>query len=163
MEITKENIKTVTVAPEYIKKTLKFNGSEILQINVKYPDVKIMPNVLYQKTEKKINDFYGIFVKNFINFCEKRLYKNAAAEFLTFKNNADNDNNDNNRFKPFGAVTNFEVAYNKQDFLRIYLDVSIYAGNGRKNKAKKSHVWKLSDGTLIPFKKFEKIIKQTIS
>jgi len=151
-----ENIKTVEVAPEYIKKTLKFDDSDVLHINIKYPDVKILPAVLYQKPEKRINNFYDSVIKNFLSFCEKRLYKSAAAEFISYKNNPDSDID----FKPFGAVMTFEAAYNKQDFLRIYLDVSIYAGKNRENRAKKSHVWKISDGTLIPPKKFDKIINQ---
>ena len=156
MEITKENIKTVTVEPEYIKKTLKFSDFEILQINVKYPNIKILPNVLYQKIEKRINDFYGTFVKNFINFCEKRLYKNAAAEFLAYKNNAGNDNN---IFKPFGAVVTFEVAYNKHDFLCIYLDINIYAGKGRGNTVRKAHIWNLNSGELLSPGRFIKLTR----
>ncbi|MCL1858664.1 MAG: DUF3298 and DUF4163 domain-containing protein [Oscillospiraceae bacterium] len=163
MEITKENIKTVTVAPEYIKKTLKFKDADVLQINIKYPDIKILPSVLYQKSENKINNFYGAVIKNFINFCEKKLYKNAAVEFTAYKNNS--DNNYNNKFKPFGAVITFEITYNKQDLLGIYLDINIYVGKGRGNTVRKTHIWKLDGGELLSperFIKFTRPVKNKI-
>ena len=154
MVITKENIKTVTVAPEYIKKTLKYNDSEVLHINVKYPDIKILPAVLYHKTEKKINDFYNAIIKNFISYCERKLYRHAAAAFLAYKNNVDNGD----IFKPFGAVITFDVTYNKNDFLCICLDINIYAGKGRGNSVRKTHAWRLSDGCILPPGKMRKIM-----
>ena len=169
MEITKENIKTVTVAPEYIKKTLKFNDSEVLQINVKYPGIKILPAVLYHKTEKKINDFYNAVIRNFINFCEKKLYRNSAAEFIEYKNNAGNEINNinniysNNKFRPFGAVITFDVTYNKNDFMCICLDISIYAGKGRGNTARKAHIWNLNTGELLSPERFIKFNRQVKS
>jgi len=173
MEITKDNIKTVTAAPEYIKKTLTFNDSVVLQINIKYPDIKILPSVLYDKTEKKINGFYDASVKNFINFCEKKLYKSAAAEYWAYKNTKNAERTEEKDeteeteikendyiFKPFGAVVTFEVAYNKEDFLCIYLDMNIYAGKGRGNSVRKAHIWKISSGELLAPARFIKFTRQ---
>ena len=126
-------ITTTAVTPEYVKKTLKFNGSDVVRINFKYPSVKAI---------EKINDFYAHVVKNFMKFCENNLYKSAAVEFTA---------NENNGFKPFGAVMSFETEYNKQDCLCIHLDIDIYAGEGCRNAARKSHVWDLSNGDLIPY------------
>ena len=93
-------IKTIEVSPEYIKKTLQFKDSTVLQINLKYPDIKIMPSGLYKKAGKKINNFYLAAVKNFLNFCEKELYKSAAFEFAAQENT--NNINIIEDFKPFG-------------------------------------------------------------
>ena len=133
-----ENIKTITVTPEYIKKTLKFNDSEVLQINIKYPDIKINTA---DKFEKKINNFYSSIVKSFIKYCEKILYKNAAYQ------------KDSDGFKPFGAVITFETAYNGRDCLCIYLDINIYAGKGRGNAVRKAHIWEYKGGGLVNPKK----------
>jgi len=132
-----EIIKTVTIKPEYIKKTLKFNDSEVLQINIKYPDIKIIPAGKFNKAEKRINNFYGYMIKRFIQYCEKVLYKHAAYQ------------KDKEDFKPFGAVMTFETTYNKQDYLCIYLDISIFSGKGRGNAARKAHIWACKGGELV--------------
>ena len=153
------NTKIVTVTPEYIKKTLEFDNSNVLQINVKCPVVKITPSVDYKKAMKKINNFYDAAIKNFINYCETRLYKNAAAQFLA------NKTDEGKSFKPFGAVITFEVAYNKQDFLCIYLDINIYAGKGRGNSVRKAQIWRIDNGELLApdkFIKFTRPVKQKI-
>jgi len=124
----------------YIKKTLKFNDCDVLRINVKYPDVKILPSVLYQKAEKRINDFYLAAVNNFMSFCEKRLYKIAAAEFSA----------NEFEFKPFGAVITYEVTQNQnqEDFLRVNLDANIFAEKNRVNSVKKSQIWEFNGGNV---------------
>jgi len=138
-----ENTKTVSVTPEYIKKTLRFDDSDVLHINVKFPDIKILPiDGHNKKNAKKINDFYHSAVKIFMRFCEKNLYKNAAVEFMTHKNNNGDDNNI--QFKPFGAVITFEVTENQQDLLQIYLDINIFAGKGQVISIRKSHVWQFN-------------------
>jgi len=157
-----ENIhtKTVEVTLEYIKKPLKFNESNVLQINIKYPDVKILSSGGdFVKAEKKINIFYDAIIKSFTEYCEKRLYKNAAAEFMAKK--AD----ETEVFKPFGAVMTFDVTYNKQDLLCVYLDINIYSGKGRGNIARKSQIWKTDKGELLSpehFIKFNYHVKQKI-
>ena len=146
---TDDKIITVSVTPEYIKKNLKFNDTNILQINIKYPVIKISPSEIHKKTVKKINEFYETAVKYFTNFCETKLYKNAAVEMM-----ADSDNN----FKPFGAVMSYDVVYNKQDFLCVYLDINIYAGEGRKNAIRKMHTWELGNGELLTSNKAKKFL-----
>jgi hypothetical protein len=91
-----------------------------------------------------------------MKYCEKILYKNAVIQF----NSQKNDSND--KFKPFGAVITFETTYNRQDYLCIYLDINIYAGKGRGNAVRKTHIWEYTGGVLaIPerFIKFTKSLK----
>ena len=128
----------LVIPPEYIKKTLRFKDSDVLHINIKYPDIKIMPSVLYKKAGVKINGFYLSAVKKFVNFCEKKLYKSAALDSVSLAEN----------FKPFGAVVTYEVAYNQQDYLCVYLDINIYSGKGRGNNIRKAHIWKLSEKSI---------------
>ena len=146
-----KNIKTAAVITEYIKKTLKFNDSEVLQINIKYPEIKIIAD---NKTEKKINDFYSSAIQNFINYCEKILYKNAALEFSKRKKAGE-------EFRPFGAVVTFETTYNKHDFLCVCLDINIYAGKGRGNAVRKAHIWSCKGGELVRPEKFIKFTRPT--
>ena len=124
-----------------------------MQINIKYPGVKILPAGKFNKAENKINGFYDSIVKNFIKYCEKILYKTAA-----YQKNADG-------FKPFGAVMTFETTYNNQDFLCVYLDINIYAGKGRGNIIRKAQIWNLTSGELYSPKRiinFNKPMKMKV-
>ena len=149
-----EDLKTITAAvtPEYIKKTLKFNGSEVVRINLKYPGIKISPAGNFNKSEKKINNYYDLTIRSFIKYCEKILYKNAAPAFAAHQKSGGG-------FKPFGAVITFETAYNRQDFLSIYLDINIYFGKGRGNAIRKAQIWKIDDGELLPPERFIKFTR----
>jgi len=169
IETSKINIneaRAVEIAPEYIKKILKFNESNVLQINAKYPVIKIKPSSIYKKAEKKFNGFYQSIAKNFADFCEKELYKSTAFSSAAHEKNLENDDY-TGEFKPFGAVVTFETAYNKRDFLCIYIDVNIYSGKGRGNTVRKAHIWKFVKNNIMPissnqFVKSDKQIKNKI-
>ena len=145
-----ENIKKIAVSPEYIKKTLKFEDSQVLHINIKYPDIKISPADCDKHAGKKINDFYSFIIKSFINYCEKVLYKQAAYQY----------HKNIEGFKPFGAVMTFETAYNRQDYLCIYLDISIYAGKGRGNTKRTAQIWACKGGELVAPERFIKFTRR---
>jgi len=89
------------------------------------------------RSEKKINGFYDSIVVKFIQYCENFLYKQAVYQ------------KDRDGFKPFGAVITYETAYNRQDYLCIYFDISIYAGKGRRNTVRKTHIWACKSGELV--------------
>ena len=157
-------VEKAEVLPAYIKKTLKFKEENVLQINIKYPEIKISPADFYKKSAKKINNFYVSAVKNFEKYCEKILYKSAAFEFAAKKaSDPDglNDPEESSSFKPFGAVVTYEVAYNKHDFLCVYFDINIYFGKGRGNTIRKAQVWKLNGGELMSSGKFIKFSRKT--
>ena len=148
-----DNIK-VEVTEQYIKKTMKFKDAAVLQINIKFPNIKNRTDI---KIGKRINDFYNSVAKNFSKSCEKILYKSASAEFL---NKAETDG-----FKPFGAVMTFDAVYNARDILCIYLDTNIYSGKGRGNIVRAAHIWDTTSGELLPpgrFIKFDRRIKYKI-
>ena len=133
-----KNNDSIEVVPKQIKKTMKFKDSDVLHINIKYPEIKSNNKV---KKIKKINDFYDAAAKKFIRLCEKKLYGRASSAIT-----ADEE------FKPFGAVMAFEKkhdGHNDPDILRIYLDIYIFTGKGRGNTIRKAQSWRLSDGDLI--------------
>jgi len=136
------------ITPEYIKKTLQFKDSDVLHINITYPAFSVKSN---KKTEKKINGFYNSIIRSFTNFCEKDLYKSAVREFLLSQHSQNNQ--DYREFKPFGAVIHFEIVYNRQGFVYVYLDINIYGGKGRGNVTRKTQIWDLATGELYPPKR----------
>ena len=148
------NFTEAAITAEYVKKTLKFKESNVLQINAKYPNFSLKSNSSKsnKKVEKNINAFYNSAVNKFIIYCEKSLYKSAAEEFLLCQNTQENQ--EYKEFKSFGAVITFECVYNKQGFSCVYLDINIYSGKGRGNIIRKAHIWNLSNGELYSPGKF---------
>ena len=126
----------VNIFPEYIKKTLKFKESDVLQVNIKYPVFAVKSNPV---SEKKINTFYHSAVNSFVRYCEKNLYKSASAEHEI-----------STQHKPFGAVVTFEIPYcnRNRGVLCVYLDINIYSGKGRGNITRKSQIWDIATGEL---------------
>lgn len=120
------------ISPEYIKKTLKFKETDVLQINIKYPFLSVKSN---PAAEKKINAFYTSTVRSFMGFCEKNLYKSAAAELLisqnaqniqNIQNNQNNqDNQDNydadNGYNGYNGYNDYNATESK-----IYTDYKNY-------------------------------------
>lgn len=147
---------TTEIIPEYIKKTMKYDNIDVLQINIKYPQVKLKSDIKHshEKAEKRINKFYDDTAQYFIRFAEKVLYKNAVSEYLNIARTQDKEVINYQHFKPFGAVLNFEVTYNKNNFLCIYFDANIYSGKGRGNISRKAHIWDLSAGVIVPSFRF---------
>jgi len=172
-----ENFIKAEITREYIKKTLKFREADVLQINIKYPvfSVASKSNTMTAITAmitKKINDFYDSAVRSFMNFCEKKLYKSAAMEFLLSRNAGDYQ-----EFKPFGAVITFETPYTteyteqnsvcsvcavcRNGFLCVCLDINIYSGKGRGNVIRKTQIWNLTNGELYSPKRIINFNKHT--
>ena len=155
------NICTAEIIPECIKKTMKYNEADILQINIKYPQIRLKAytNQIHEKSLKRINKFYDSISKYFMKFSERVLYKYAVSEYLDITKTVGKDSNEyakihSQPFKQFGAVLNFEVTYNKNNFLCIYFDANIYSGKGRGNITRKAHIWDLSHGMIIPSNRF---------
>lgn len=154
----------VEVNPECIKRTIKYDEADVLQINIRYPCVKLkaiknheavvsLKNL--EKIEKKINKFYDGIVRNFMKYSEGILFKNAANEYIIKKTkNSDDDAEYSKPFRAFGAVMNYEVTYNRGSFLCIYFDANIYTGRGRGRITRMAHIWELPAGTLTPSKRF---------
>ena len=147
------------IIPEYIKKTLHYEGVSVLQVNIKYPQIKLKSNAedIQEKATKRINKFYDNATKYFMKFSERVLYKNAVSEYINSTKTADNSKNavfEPMQFKPFGAVLNFEVTYNKNNILCIYSDANIYIGKGRGNIRRKAYIWDLSSGIILMSERF---------
>ena len=113
-----------------INKILSFKEHEILNININYPEFNL-------KSGKNINKFYAGLAKSFVSFCEKKLYKKAAENYLRV--GAD----DPVRPQIFTVEMNFKIN-NEQESIRIYLDINI---NGEKTR--KVHIWNPNSSELI--------------
>ncbi|MCL2095413.1 MAG: hypothetical protein FWH10_00745 [Oscillospiraceae bacterium] len=125
------------------KKTLKYKNAGVLQINIKFPGIKNIEG----KKINQINKFYDCAAKGFINYCENILYKGAAAEYSAFEAGENgNGNGTGFDFEPFGAVMTFDSDYSDKDnCLRISLDISVFSGRERgKKRAERTHTWDLN-------------------
>jgi len=115
---------------EHIKKVLTFKGHEILNININYPRFNL-------KSAKKLNKFYSVLAKSFINFCEKKLYRKAAENFLQ------SAQEDGSAHEIFTVEMNFKIN-NEHENIRIYLEINI---NGEKTR--RVHIWNPKSSDLI--------------
>ena len=109
-----------------IKKVLTFKGHEILNIDISCPRFNLKPG-------KKINKFYSVLANSFINYCEKKLYIQAAANFCSYPE----------AHEIFTAGIKFKIN-DEHENIKIYLEIDI---NGEKTR--KVHVWSLGSGELI--------------
>jgi len=115
-----------------MQKTLCFQGCEILSIDINYPKLD----------NKKIDKFYDTIAKSFLDFCESKLYKNAAEIFLQAVEAGD-------LVRPreiFYASIKHEIK-NENEHIKIYLDIDI---NGIKTR--KVHIWSASGELIKPAK-----------
>ena len=94
-----------------MQKVMLFKDCEVLKINIS--DIEV---------NKKIDKFYAGITKSFLNYCEKKLYKKAAEQFLICGAG---------EFKIFSASLNHEIKY-VNEMIKIYLDININGENKRK-------------------------------
>ena len=100
----------------YMQKNLTFRGNDVLNIEINY----------CMSDDKKTNKFCSEVSRAFLNFCEKRLYKSAAENFLL------TGQSDEKIFEIFTAKMDFTAEYGdfgKQSNTKVRLDIDI---NGEK-------------------------------
>ena len=113
-----------------LKKILKHKDTPILNYNIKYPKFTVKTN---PKTEKMLNKFYFGIIKYYISFLEKTVYKKALDKYLK--------SNEENKFRPFNAIVNYNITYPKENFISIYTEFTLYTGVGNGIAVKKSQTW----------------------
>lgn len=110
-------------------KVLTFKEREVLSININYP----------KPGGKKTDKFYAQTAKSFLNFCERRLYKHAAEQFLLLGED----------FEVFSAGMNFAIKRIEDGagapLIKIYIDTEI---NGEQQRM--AHTWNLSGELIKP-------------
>ena len=116
-------------------KILTFREQPVLNINISRPELE----------NKKITKFYAAAAKAFLEFCERRLYKNAAELYLQ----AVMADEPGHPPEIFAADMSFELR-REQEHTKIYLDINI---NGEKTRV--AHIWD-NCGGLVKAKKLKK-------
>ena len=109
-----------------MQKILTFREQDVLNIEINYPSC----HSTNESNDKKADEFYAEVTRAFLKFCERKLYKNAAENFLLL------EQSDEKTFEIFTAKMDFNIEYSYSDELpdrplntKIHLDVDI---NGEK-------------------------------
>jgi len=112
-----------------MQKILCFREREILNIDINYPKLD----------NKKRDKFYAAIATAFLDFCERKLYKNAAELFLLREQNGEH-------FESFYAAIMHEIK-SSHEHIKIELNINI---NGEITRV--SHVWNISGKLVKPIK-----------
>lgn len=125
-----------------IKEEIKApDGTLLLKINIRYPDIKCSKNDPLAKYAAK---FYLNVSSAFSEFAKKELAKSALIAY-----NADKD-----KFSPYSAVMRYEVTLENADYLSVMLDIAVFDGRDSQSFDRKTQVWERKYGTKCRYTDF---------
>lgn len=129
--ITEAQIKEDILSPENVI---------LVKLNLRYPQFNCPKGDPLLKNAKPL---YENIINNLAEFAKTELSKSALAEYKA----------DDKSFRPFAAVTQWEVTEDTKDILSIHLTISIGDGKNPPSITEKSQIWDRHTGNLITVKK----------
>lgn len=135
---TTQNYKAEITNQEY-KQNYTFQSTEVLTLDVSYPNIYLMNNLLAQE---RINSFYYTQVQSFIHYFEDNLLPYAIQSHGYTKSNGF-------PFHSFTAVMKYTITLNANCHLSSYSDQYEFMGGAHGTTLRSSVNWDLNIGNQI--------------
>ncbi|HWP80694.1 MAG TPA: DUF3298 and DUF4163 domain-containing protein [Candidatus Acidoferrum sp.] len=118
------------------KRTYTYESVPVLTLSTTYPNVRLRgaPEV-----ESRINCRIQTEVADFLCNASNVLYRQAVQGYQYARKNGF-------PFNPYDAVMQYEVTYNQNCHLSVYVDEYLYTGGAHGNTLRSSDTWDLYDG-----------------
>lgn len=128
-----------------INKTFKHDDVKVMTLNIKYPKVSIEHN---SYSEHLINNQITMNVNGYVKYTDY-LHEQAIKTYI-------DSQTDGFPFHPYEAYMKYNIAYNENCFLSVYIDKYEFTGGAHGSTVRSSDTWELSSGTNIPLYTFFK-------
>lgn len=127
-----------------LERELFYDGVVVLKYHIEYPSIQYDINKI---GIVKFNDYNKKLALDLKNRSENELYKEAIELYKYNKENG-------YPIMVYEVYRNFEITYNNQRIISLYIDEYIFSGGAHGNTTRTSQVWNLLKGIMIPLEKF---------
>lgn len=119
---------------------LKYEGNVVLTYRIEYPE---MVSSDFESGKDAFNRYNKEKALAYENYVKTQLYKNAIELY--------NYNSSNGYpIMVYEIVTEFEITYNEDGIVSLYIDTYEFSGGAHGNTIRSSQNWDLSIGALLP-------------
>jgi hypothetical protein len=136
-----KKIKFSLIERQIKEEILSDNGTPLLKINLKYPEIQCQKKDPLRKNAcefyKRLSDGLIYYAKNDLLKSAKRAQAECDGEFI-----------------PYSVVMRWENTYESEKYLSILLEISISDGLSEPFKERKTQVWERKFGTKTRFSEF---------
>ena len=119
---------------------LKYDNTVILTYKIEYPEMVFS---FYELGRNAFNRYNRNLAINLENYVRGELYQSAKETY---------DYNKKNGFPVmvYEFINVFEITYNKDFIVSLYMDKYEFAGGAHGNTIRSSHNWKMRTGIKLP-------------
>lgn len=121
------------------KRTFKYNDVDALVLSIKYPIISIKQNPL---AERLINNQIAMNVNDYVRYADYMYLQ--AVDF--YHESQQNDF----PFHGFEAYMEYNITYNDNSFLSLFVDKYEYTGGAHGSTIRSSNTWELCSGLEVP-------------
>ncbi len=144
--------KVYAIGEKVYKEHLKDKEQEVLVIiNLRLPQIQCPKK---DPLLKKAVPFYEKLGEGFFEFAKTQLFETATLS----------KKSQNQDFKPFGAISYYEITEDNSDYLSVLIDFSVSDGMSPPISQRKTQVWNKKTGSLCKITDFinKKQVENTI-
>ena len=123
-----------------LKDELKYEGIVVLTYRIEYPEIVSSD---YEFGKDAFNRYNKEKALSYENYVKTQLYNNAIE---LYKYNSSNGY----PIMVYEIVTEFNVTYNEEEIVSLYIDTYEFSGGAHGNTIRSSQNWDLSVGILLP-------------
>lgn len=124
------------VEKNVIEKNLYYKNNLLVKYRIEYPHILAK---LFNYNINKFNNFNQLKAMELKLYAEKDLFEDAKKVY-------DYNVSNNLPFFPYELVYTYNVTYNKNPIISLYLDQYVYAGGAHGSTIRSSQTWNLNTG-----------------
>lgn len=127
-----------------LEKELFYDNTLVLKYHIEYPSIK---SILPETGIVQFNNYNRDLALKLKNKAENELYKEAVELYKYNKKNG-------YPIMVYEVYSNFEITYNTNKIISLYIDEYIFSGGAHGNTIRTSQTWNLIRGVMIPLERF---------